>query len=78
MEWTGCDLVEVVPGKVSGQPVVKDTRILADSIVEAYELGMSPEEIADDFPTINRAFPEVLQADIVRRLLAYAHQHLPR
>ena len=45
MDWTGCDIVEQVPGKVSGQPVVKGTRILAETIVEDFELGSSIEEI---------------------------------
>jgi hypothetical protein len=44
MDWTGCDLVEQVPGRVSGQPVVKGTRILADlafgSVTGAMERGI--------------------------------------
>jgi uncharacterized protein (DUF433 family) len=39
MDWRDCDIVEQVPGKVSGQPVVKGTRILADTILEDYDLG---------------------------------------
>jgi len=34
INWTGCDLVERVPGKVSGRPIVRGTRILADTIFE--------------------------------------------
>ena len=37
VDWTGCDLVERVPGKVSGRPIVRGTRILADAIVQDFE-----------------------------------------
>lgn len=58
MDWTDCPFVESVPGKVSGQPVIVGTRILADSIPENYEAflkeGLSPEdaiaETLDCFP----------------------------
>jgi uncharacterized protein (DUF433 family) len=72
MDWTGCDLVECVPGKVSGQPVVKGTRILADQIVEDAELGSPVEEIAENYPS--------LPIEKIKTLLAFAHSHqaLPR
>jgi uncharacterized protein (DUF433 family) len=72
MDWTGCDLVERVPGKVSGQPVVKGTRILADQIVEDAELGSPVEEIAENYPS--------LPIETIKKLLAFAHSHqaLPR
>ena len=41
----------MIPGKVSGQPIVKGTRILADGVVVNAESGLTPEEIADEiFP----------------------------
>ena len=72
MDWTGCDLVERVPGKVSGQPVVKGTRILADQVVEDAELGSPLEEIAENYPS--------LPIEKIKKLLAFAHSHqaLPR
>ncbi len=48
MDWSGCDLVEVVPGKVSGQPIIKGTRILADMIEDYSRSGTSVEEIRGD------------------------------
>jgi hypothetical protein len=33
IDWAGCELVERIPGKVSGRPVVRGARILADTIV---------------------------------------------
>jgi uncharacterized protein (DUF433 family) len=69
MDWTGCDLVEQVPGKVSGQPVVKGTRILADSIIEDAVLGSPVEEIAENYPS--------LPIEKIRKLIAYANSHQP-
>ncbi len=40
MDWTKCQLVEVVPGKVSGAPLIKGTRVPADTVVENRELGV--------------------------------------
>ena len=39
IDWTLCELIECVPGKVSGKPVVRGTRIMPDAIVGSYELG---------------------------------------
>ena len=41
IDWMACDLIEQVPGKVSGRPVVRGTRILPDPIVNSYDLGDS-------------------------------------
>jgi len=68
MDWSGCNLVESVPGKVSGRPVVKGTRVLADQIVEESALGSSVDQIVESYPA--------LSADTVQQLLTYAHSHL--
>ena len=52
MDWSGCYLVEVVPGKVSGLPIVRGTRIPADVIVSNHEAGLTIEEIQEDFPGV--------------------------
>jgi uncharacterized protein (DUF433 family) len=39
VDWSECDLVESVAGKVGGRPVVKGTRIPADTILIDEELG---------------------------------------
>jgi hypothetical protein len=46
MDWSGCQVVEQVPGKVSGQWIVKGTRILADGVLENADAGYTPEELA--------------------------------
>lgn len=53
INWLACELVEAVPGKVSGRPVVRGTRIMPDPIVNSYELGDSIEEIHEGFPTLS-------------------------
>lgn len=60
IDWTGCELVERVPGKVSGRPIVRGTRILADTIVQDAELGSRPEEIHENYPDLPLAAMERL------------------
>ena len=55
VDWTECELIECVPGKVSGKPVVRGTRILPDAIVDSYELGESIEELHNGFPSLSVA-----------------------
>jgi uncharacterized protein (DUF433 family) len=64
IDWTGCELVERVPGKVSGRPIVRGTRILADTIVQDYELGESIEDIQEGYPS--------LEAWQIKRLIEFA------
>jgi uncharacterized protein (DUF433 family) len=47
LDWSGCDEVERVEGKLSGVPVLKDTRVQADLVLDNYQAGLSAEEIAD-------------------------------
>jgi len=68
IDWSDCPLVEVNPRKVSGVPILKGTRMQADSIVENYEDGSPVEEIADNFE-----IPE----DTIRAVLAYAQAQRP-
>jgi uncharacterized protein (DUF433 family) len=48
MDWSECDLVEVVPGKLSGAPVLIGTRIPVDAITGNYDSfldeGLTSEE----------------------------------
>ena len=62
-DWSGCPLVEINPHKVSGVPIVKGTRVQADSICENYEDGSPVEEIAENF---------AISESTIRELLAYA------
>ena len=60
IDWTACELIEQVPGKVSGRPVVRGTRILPEAIVNSYELGESVEDLHEGFPSLSVAQIEQL------------------
>ena len=60
-----CELIEQVPGKVSGQPIVRGTRILPDATVNSYDLGESIEELREGFPSLSMAQ--------IERLIDFAH-----
>lgn len=44
IDWTGCPDVERTPGKVSGQWLVKDTRVPAQSVLDHAKDGYSPRK----------------------------------
>jgi uncharacterized protein (DUF433 family) len=67
IDWSECPDVERVPGRVSGQWVVKDTRILAQGVIDN-ALDFTPEEIASEIY-------EGLGADRARRIIEYARRH---
>ncbi len=54
MDWSGCELVERVPGKYSGAPVLRGTRIPPEAIVGNYEAGLTVDEIVENYPTVSR------------------------
>ena len=60
-----CEIIEQVPGKVSGRPVVRGTRILPDAIVGSYDLGETIDELREGFPS--------LSVDQIKRLIDFAH-----
>lgn len=68
IDWSECPDVERIPGKVSGQWIVKDTRILADGVIENARGGVSLEELTTD------VYPN-LGIERAKRLIAYAHDH---
>jgi uncharacterized protein (DUF433 family) len=67
IDWAGCELVERIPGKVSGRPVVRGTRILADTIIQDSELGSPLEEIQENYPD--------LSLSTVEQLISFARSH---
>jgi uncharacterized protein (DUF433 family) len=66
IDWTGCALVEVVPDKVSGAPILKGTRLPVQTIVDNHDYGMTPSEIVEQFGVAE---------DQVRQILDYARSH---
>jgi len=69
VDWSECELVESVAGKVGGRPVVKGTRIPADTILTDEELGATVDETLESFPS--------LTLDTIRSIRAYGHSHKP-
>ena len=67
IDWSQCPDVERVPGRVSGQWVVKDTRILAQGVIDNAE-DFTPEEIASEIY-------EGLGAGRAARIIEYARRH---
>lgn len=65
IDWTACELIEQIPGKVSGRPIVLGTRILPDAIVDSYDLGESLEKLHEGFPALSFAQ--------IKRLIEFAH-----
>lgn len=66
IDWTQCELIECVPGKMSGRPVIRGTRIMPDAIVGSFDLGQTIEELREGFPTLSQAQ--------IERLIEFAHQ----
>lgn len=65
IDWLACELIERIPGKVSGRPIVRGTRILPDAIVDSYDVGETIEELVEGFPS--------LSIDQITRLIEFAH-----
>jgi len=63
MDWSGCDAIEVIPGKLSGVPLLKHSRVPADAVLESYELGESVEDIAYSYS---------LDPEQIKKVLAFA------
>jgi uncharacterized protein (DUF433 family) len=65
IDWTQCELIEQVPGKVSGRPIVRGTRILPDAIINSYDAGGTLDDIHEDYPGLS--IPQI------QRLIEFAH-----
>ncbi|MDQ1450732.1 MAG: hypothetical protein QOE55_5508 [Acidobacteriaceae bacterium] len=63
MDWSSCEVVEIVPGKVSGLPVIRGSRVPADQVLENHNAGESVEDISYNFD---------LKPDDVKAVLTYA------
>jgi uncharacterized protein (DUF433 family) len=75
VDWSQCPLVEVIPGKVSGAPLLKNTRLPVEAITGNYDAfrdeGLSPEaaiaETLDCYPEVN--------VDAIKSILQYRATH---
>jgi uncharacterized protein (DUF433 family) len=69
VDWSACEDVERIPGKMSGAWLVKGTRLTVKAILENAD-DYTPEVIA------NEIF-EGVEPDTVRRIIEFARQHAP-
>ncbi len=67
MDWSKCEDVEVITGKVSGTLLVKGTRIPVQAVLDNAD-AFTPEEMASEIY-------EGLPVDRARRIIAFARQH---
>ena len=65
IDWTQCELIEQIPGKVSGRPIVRGTRILPDAIVNSCDAGEPLNLIHENYPGLS--IPQI------QRLIEFAH-----
>jgi len=54
LDWSNCDAVESVPGKVSGAWVFRGTRIPVSAVFENLEDGLTIDEIVRMFDGLTR------------------------
>ena len=75
IDWSDCSLVEVIPGKVSGSPLLRNTRLPVDAITGNYDAfrdeGLSPEEAITE--TLD-CYPEA-GLDNIKAILDYRAEH---
>lgn len=75
VDWSDCPLVETIPGKVSGFPLLKGTRLPVDALTGNYdafrEEGSPPHEAVAE--TLD-CYPEV-DVETLKAILAYRDAH---
>ncbi len=75
VDWSQCPLVEVILGKVSGAPLLKDTRLPVDAITGNYDAfcdeGLTPDAALAE--TLD-CYPEA-GLDAIRTILDYRATH---
>ncbi len=74
LDWSQCDAVESIPGKVSGAWVFKDTRMPVSIVFENLEAGATVEEIMEWFHLKREPIVAVLGFTAYRHAAAGASQ----
>lgn len=80
-EWLGCELLESVPGKVSGEVVFKNTRLPVETIVGNVDAFMEIDGLSEDraIEATFQSFPSVPGGVYgIRTVLAYRAAHEPQ
>lgn len=73
MDWR--EHIEVKPGVMGGKPVIKDTRITVEILLDWLAAGWTEQELFENYP---RLTPEALKAvfALSRELMAQQHYDL--
>jgi uncharacterized protein (DUF433 family) len=75
IDWSDCPLVEVVPGRVSGALLLKNTRLPVEAIIGNYDAfrdeGLSPDAAIAE--TLD-CYPEA-GIDAITAILRYRAEH---
>ena len=75
LDWSDCPLVEVIPGKVGGAPLLKNIRLPVEAIIGNYDAfraeGLSPDDATAE--TLD-CYPEA-GIDAIRAVLSYRAEH---
>jgi uncharacterized protein (DUF433 family) len=66
IDWSECPLVEVKPGVQSGAPVLLDTRMPVNAILDNFDYGVSIAEIVEQFE---------VPPDRIEAILTYSKSH---
>jgi uncharacterized protein (DUF433 family) len=75
IDWSDCPLVEMIPGKVSGAPLLKDTRLPVEAITGNYDTFRAEGLSSDDAiaETLD-CYPEA-GIDAIKAILRYRAEH---
>jgi uncharacterized protein (DUF433 family) len=68
LDWSQCDAVESVPGKMSGAWVFKGTRMPVQTVFANLEAGMSVQEITEVFDGVKGEEVRAVLEFVVRSL----------
>jgi uncharacterized protein (DUF433 family) len=76
LDWSDCPLVEIVTGKVSGVPLLKNTRLPVEAITGNYD-AFRDEGLSRDAAIAETldCYPEA-GLDAIKAILNYRDEHL--
>ena len=78
IDWSDCSLVEIIPGKVCGAPLLENTRLPVEAFTGNYDAfrdeGLSPEAAIAE--TLD-CYPEA-GLDAIKAILDYRAEHEPQ
>jgi uncharacterized protein (DUF433 family) len=70
LDWSECDAVERIPGKVSGIWLFKGTRVPVKALFENLEDGASVDDFLTWFPGVTRGQVHTVREHAARSLAA--------